>query len=302
MADNEHRALDFVRESSLGLPGAIKDVADYLLSEGTGVASLTMAQVAARTYTSKPTLVRFAKLAGYAGWPAFRRDFILAAASSEAEQAQRVDVNVNVPYAKGAPAHEVADAIIRTHHLACDEARKSVRPEVLEAAAHSIIQAGNVAFLGVAQNRNYGLTFSSRLGIMGILCHVPLMDDSAHLVRLFGEGDCVVAASYSGDLIHQPFNFVPRLLERGVQVIAVTSSQRSPLGDIATHMLGFPPLEHLHGKIAPFYSGACTSIILDMLYAACYARQYEKSVANHSDLLAELDGLIPEDRFRDGTG
>ena len=78
MNNDSARTIAFAREASLGMPGSIKDVADFLLSEGTGIANLTMAQIASRTYTSKPTLVRFAKQAGYAGWRDYRHDLLVA--------------------------------------------------------------------------------------------------------------------------------------------------------------------------------------------------------------------------------
>ena len=47
MPDTTNKALRYAHEASLGMPSSIKDVADFLLSEGTGIADLTMAQVAA---------------------------------------------------------------------------------------------------------------------------------------------------------------------------------------------------------------------------------------------------------------
>ena len=67
MESHENKAVEFARSASLGLPGSIKDVADYLLCEGTGIKSQTMAQVAAHTYVSKPTLVRLPRRQGILG-------------------------------------------------------------------------------------------------------------------------------------------------------------------------------------------------------------------------------------------
>ncbi|MDO4537914.1 MAG: MurR/RpiR family transcriptional regulator [Coriobacteriales bacterium] len=295
MAGEPNKAVAFAHEASLGMPGVIKDIADYLLGEGTGVADLTMAQVASRAYTSKPSLVRYAKLAGYPGWPAYRHDFLLGMAQLEDEQVRRMDVDVNVPFTRDATAREMVDAISRTQRLACDEVQRSVDPQVLEAAAHTLVEARRIAYLGAMQNRRRGQIFASNLGLLGLLCHVPSSSESAALVRQFGKGDCAVAVSYSGDLMHQPFTLIPHLMELGMDVIAITNSKRSPLGAVATHTLSFAPLEHLHTKMGPFYSGACTSLILDMLYAACYARRYDASMRSREGILAELHGFIPEE-------
>jgi ATP-dependent protease HslVU peptidase subunit len=84
MQQPEDQAVAFTREASLGMPGSIKQVADFLLAEGTGIEQLSMAQIATRAYTSKPTLVRFAKQAGYAGWKDYRHDFLVAMRRLEA--------------------------------------------------------------------------------------------------------------------------------------------------------------------------------------------------------------------------
>ena len=41
MENNVDKALAFAREAAMGTPGSIRDVADYLLNEGTGIRSLT---------------------------------------------------------------------------------------------------------------------------------------------------------------------------------------------------------------------------------------------------------------------
>ena len=120
-------------------------------------------------------------------------------------------------------------------------------------------------------------------------------DRAASLARLLGPEDCVVVTSYSGALTFGSMRLVPSLVERGISVVAVTNSERSSLADIADHALCFPPLEHYHDKVGAFYSGACTSLILDMLYAGCYARRFDRSRSAQTKLLEELKDTIPDD-------
>lgn len=294
MPQTEERAVAFAHEASLGLPGSIKQVADFLLSEGTGVEQLTMGQIAARAYTSKPTLVRFAKQAGYDGWKAYRRDFLVAMRGIEEQRAEQAAVDVNYPFDAGASTSTVTESLVRIHKLAAQETQRALDLTALEHAADAIIDARNVAFLGVMQNLQRGKIFASNLGLIGILCHTPHIDESAAVAAHLSEGDCIIVASYSGGLESMPMAFVPRLKARGVTVVAITNSERSPLGDIAHHTLGFAPLEHHHAKVAAFYSGACTSLILDELYATCYARRFDESRGSREAILKGLHGYIPE--------
>lgn len=47
--------------------GSRRSIAQLLLSEGSGITSLSMGEVARLSYTSKPSLVRFAQTLGFAG-------------------------------------------------------------------------------------------------------------------------------------------------------------------------------------------------------------------------------------------
>lgn len=295
MESHENKAVEFARSASLGLPGSIKDVADYLLCEGTGIESQTMAQVAAHTYVSKPTLVRFAKKAGYSGWTEYRHDFLVAMAQVEQERARREHVDVNHPFDDNASIPDVTSAMARIYQLAANEVESSVNHKALALAADAILAASHVVFLGAMQNYDRGRVFATNLGLMGVWCYAPRIGELGIPMRLLSSGDCAIAVSYSGDLQHQPMNLVPLLKDRGVSIVAVTNSHRSRLGSIAHHTLCFAPLEHLHDKVGPFYSGACTSLLLDMLYAACYARRYGQNDVQRTQVLGELHGLFPND-------
>lgn len=290
------RAIAYAQEASLGLPGSIKQVADFLLAEGTGIEQMTMAQIAARAYTSKPTLVRFAKQAGYAGWKDYRHDFIVAMAELEAKRAREVEVDVNTPFGPGAATNEIVRSLNRIQRLAASEIESSLDRDELAQAADAILAARDVVHFGVMQNYHRGKVFASNLSLMGILCRTPIPDDeSGAVAHHLTAGDCAIFTSYSGGLSHVPMVFVPMLKERGVTIVAVTNSQHSPLSNLADHTLAYQPLEHFHAKIAAFYSGACTQMILDALYACCYARRFDESRRSRQGVIDGMRGIVPQD-------
>ena len=296
MSHEMNRSIDFAREASRGMPGSIKQVADFLLAEGTGIAQLTMGQIAARAYTSKPTLVRFAKQAGYAGWKDYRHDLLVAMEELEAQQARQREVDVNTPFAPGAPAEEVLDAIVRIQRLAAQEVEETLDRRALTQAAQAILSAHDVVHFGAMHNYQRGKVFASNLSLMGVLCRTPHADDeSGAVAHHLGAGDCVVASSYSGGLAHVPLVFVPQLKERHVTIVAVTNSEHSPLGEVADHVLAYRPLEHFHAKIGAFYSGTCTQLILDALYARCYALRFDEGRSSRRGIIADMRDIVPPD-------
>ena len=296
MSHDQNHTIGFARKASLGLPGSIKQVADFLLAEGTGIAGLTMAQIAARAYTSKPTLVRFAKQAGYAGWTDYRRDFLQAMKEVEAQQTREREVDVNTPFGLGASSADITESLARIQRLAADEVERSIDHDALAEAGQALVGARDVAHFGVMQNYQRGKVFASNLSLMGILCRTPRADDeSGAVANHLKHGDCAVMTSYSGGLAHVPFTYASQLKERGVTIVAVTNAEHSPLGELADYALTYRPLEHFHAKIAAFYSGACTSLILDMLYASCFAQRFEEGYASKRAIIEGMRGIVPED-------
>ena len=290
------QALAFAREAALGLPGSIKQVADFLLSEGTGIEQLTMREIAARAYTSKPTLVRFAKQAGYAGWKDYRHDFLVAMRAHEEQLARQREVDVNVPFGASATPDEIVTSLARIQCLAVAELEGTLDRAALARAADALLLARDLAFFGAMHNYQRGKVFASNLSLIGPLCRTPHTDAEAAVVaKHLGQGDCVVVASYSGGLEHLPMAFVPQLKERGATVVAITNARHSPLALIADEVLAYEPLEHFHAKVADFYSGACTQLFLDALYAACYARQFEQSRASRRSVIEGMGAMAPAD-------
>ena len=293
--ENAHHntSVSFAQEASLGMPGSIKQVADFLLSEGTGIEQMSMAQIATRTYTSKPTLVRFAKQAGYAGWKDYRRDFLVAMGELEAARTRQALVDINFPFEKDASGEDVTRSLGHIHELALEQMEHTLDHTALEQAATALLSARDVAFFGAMQNLQRGKIFASNLGAIGILCHTPQTDEAASVANYLQAGDCLIAASYSGSVTHLPMALVPQLKKRGVTIVAITNAERGELRVLADYVLGFAPLEHHHAKVGAFYSGACTSLILDALYATCYAKSFGESRSRRENIIAGLQGFIP---------
>lgn len=293
---SQHDPLAFAQEASLGMPGSIKQVADFLLSEGTGIAELTMAQIAARAYTSKPTLVRFAKQAGYAGWKDYRHDFLVAMQGLEAQQARQMEVDLNAPVGPKSSPDEIVSNLARIQQLAAAEVERTLDRTALTQAAEAILGAHDVVHFGAMHNYQWGKVFASNLSIMGVLCRTPRAEEEAGAVaHNLTRGDCAIFTSYSGGLSHMPMAFAPQLRQRGVSIIAVTNSQHSPLADLADCVLAYRPFEHFHAKVAAFYSGACTQLILNALYASCYAARFERSAASRRGVLEDMRTIAPQD-------
>lgn len=289
----ETPVLDALSELAFGQPSSIKSIADFLLLEGSGVERMSMGEVAATAYTSKPTLVRFAKQLGFSGWPEFRIAFLREALAAEEAAAREAKVDINYPFAADDSPIAAAEAVLRVHELAAEQVRTQLTDELLASAATTVMESASVALFGRPPGWYYGSTFAFNLNAIGKSVWIPHAEEADLAVHLLGADSCVVAVSYSGTLAKEPFSYVERARGRGAKVLAVTSVG-SPLAQVADVALTFAPLERYYDKVTGFYSCACMELYLDALFSACYLQHYgdyAKARAARAGRLAALTNI-----------
>lgn len=65
-----------IEETMMRYTDARHAVGEFIIQEQGNAYKYTISEIAERTYTSKATVVRFAKSMGYDGWKEFMKDYI----------------------------------------------------------------------------------------------------------------------------------------------------------------------------------------------------------------------------------
>ncbi|SEH54344.1 MULTISPECIES: MurR/RpiR family transcriptional regulator [Atopobiaceae] len=268
-----------VRRVSQGRPGSKKSIAQFLLNEGSGVSSLAMGEVAQLSFTSKPSLVRFAQALGFSGWTDFSEAFAQEARDHEEASSIWPNVDPNFPFKGDTSATGTVRAIASLEQQAICEASQSLDVATLDEAARYVLEADDVAFFGIEQNYFQGQLFAYKLRQIGIDCVVPRREEAPLVAKGLGPGGCAVIVSYSG-LSNQrpPSSYVEDLRERHVPTIGVTNSGNNWLRRNVDCALTFRPREHFVSKIASFYGERATNLVLDALFSRCFAAHYDANV------------------------
>lgn len=267
-----------VRGATLELPGSRKSIADFLLREGSGVASLSMAEVADLTFTSKPSLVRFAKAMGFSGWRDFRLAYVTAVRESEEALSVSEDVDPNHPFDSGDSLEEAIQGVLALERQALLEAQAHLDMEALSEASRRACDAGEFVFFGAEPNSYFGGLFSYKLEQIGVTCRVPGRDDWGRIARRLGPDDCAIVASYSGNgPQREPVSFVSTLNKAGVPLIGITNAGNNWLREHCDCVLSFMPREHYYSKISGYYSEQCIHFVLDALYSAIFLANYDQN-------------------------
>lgn len=252
-----------------------RTVGRFLLNEGARVGDYTMQQVADVTYTSKATLVRVAKQLGFAGW----RDFV-AAYRTECEQSARTggDVDTNRPFAPGDSAGTIAQAMLRLRVEAMEQAHALTDEREIAHAARLLARAGRIGLFGVSNNALVLGLFQRELLTIGVPSLLSTQAEMGMSVELLGSADCALMVSYSGENeTRHSMRVLPRLKERGVPVVAITGAGDSHLRRNADCTLTMASQERLFAKAGTFASEASLEYLLDVLFACCFARDFQRN-------------------------
>jgi DNA-binding MurR/RpiR family transcriptional regulator len=274
----ETELLTHVRQATLELPGSRKSVADFLLREGSGVANLSMAEVADLTFTSKPSLVRFAKAMGYSGWRDFRMAFVTAIKENEegASSVRRIDPNH--PFGPDDVLSEVVSNVSALERQALIDAMDRVNVHTLATAASRVIAAKRLTFFGEEPNCFYGELFAYKLKQIGMVCDVPKREEWSAVAQSLGSQDCAIVVSYSGNgPQRKPVSLVSVFGEARVPVVTITNSGSNWLREQSDCVLAFEPCEHYYSKISGYYSEQSVAFMLDALYSAVFSANYDKN-------------------------
>lgn len=265
-----------VQQSTLEPPGSRKSVADFLVREGSGVANLTMAEVADITFTSKPSLVRFAKAMGYSGWREFRLAFVRAVLQSEEDGSGEQYVDPNHPFSPEDSPNEMIRCVSQLKRQAIDEAADQVDEYTLSVAASRVLDARHLVFFGEEPNSYFGKLFAYKLDQIGIECDVPAPDEWERVAQELGDQDCAIIVSYSGNGPQRnPVRLLSVLKNAHVAVVAITNNGSNWLCEQCDCVLGFRPREHYYSKISGYYSEQCTLFMLDAIFSAVFMANYD---------------------------
>ena len=255
---------------------ARRTVSLYALEQGERICSMSMADVAAETFTSKPTLVRVARQLGFNGWPEFCRAY-------ERELVRRFEnengLDFSLPFGEGASAREVLDAVCRIRAESARETAELQDEHALETAAHTIAHARRIALMGVANNAPLLILFRQKLMQIGIAPIYEAQEDLSILLATLTPQDCTLIMSYTGESEQRPpVQYVNQIKSMGCPVIAITGENDSYLRRHADIVLTMLSRERLYAKVGTFSTEESAACLLDVLYGCIVAQHYQETM------------------------
>jgi DNA-binding MurR/RpiR family transcriptional regulator len=250
------------------LTPAAQTVARLILEDPATVARSTITELSAASGTSEATIVRTARLLGFAGYPQLR--LALAAAAAQPDRLVPGDL------APDDPLSEVIMKVARAESEAINDTVAQLTSERLGLVVDAITGARRVDVYGVGASGLVAGDMAQKLMRIGMSSHAF---SDAHLALtsavLLRAGDVAIGISTSGETpdVLEPLG---RAREAGATTVAITNNPRSTMAVRADHVLISA------GRETEFRPGALASrisqlVVVDCVFVGVAQRVYDSS-------------------------
>ncbi|MBV1849935.1 MurR/RpiR family transcriptional regulator [Catellatospora tritici] len=256
--------------------GALRRVAEQVLTDPAGASRATIVELAERSHTSPATITRFCRAVGFEGYADLR--LAIAGETGRAARSAGWAVDIGRAIQPGDPLERVLGQIMAADTQAMQDTAAMTDLAEVERAADAIAAAERVDIYGASGSALVGAEMQFSLHRIGIAAWSwPDVHNGLASAALLRNGDVALGISHSGQT-RETIEMIAEAGSRGATTVALTSFPRSPLADVAdivlttaTQATTFRPdsLSARHPQL----------VVLDLLYIAVAQRTHERAHA-----------------------
>jgi DNA-binding MurR/RpiR family transcriptional regulator len=255
------------------LSPAEQRVARLVVADPAEAARRTITDLANAAETSEATVIRFCRSVGMDGYPQLR----IRLAAEAARRIEPPDARVvggDIP--PGADLAQIIATIAFSDARAVEETAEQLDPTVCERIVEAISSAGRVEIYGAGASGFVASDFQQKLHRIGrVAFYWPDVHTALTSAALLGRGDVAIGISHTGTTT-DVVDVLEQARSRGATTVALTNFPRSPITDVADHVLTTAARE------TTYRSGAMASrlaqlTVVDVLFVGVAARNRAKA-------------------------
>lgn len=250
-------------------------VGKFVLEQKDNLYKYTVNDIAEQTYTSKATVVRFAKALGFDGWKDFIKAFISEIKYQEAHQ---TDIDANYPFYETSSTQEIIDGLEKVQIESIQDTADLLDVQQVKRAVDYLEESHRVIIFGLSPNNYLGELFRRKMMGIDKIVEIARIGEMGLISSTMTKNDCAIMISYSGNSVNEsPVLHLQTLLDKKVPVIAITSDGDNYLRRNVSCILTMSSKERLYTKISNFATEESIQYILNILFSCFYARNYRKN-------------------------
>lgn len=265
-----------IEETMMKYTDARHAVGEFILQEPEKLYQYTVTEIAAKTFTSKATVVRFAKAMGYDGWKEFMKDYI---AEVKYQKDHKNTVDFNIPFQKDDSVDTIMENIKKLQIDSINETEDLIDGDVLLKAVDHLTGAKRIEIFCNSPNTYLAELFKRKLITIGKSADVATRGEAGLVAATLGPQDCALIISYSGNSVDQnPVNRIGILKKNHVPIIGITSGGDNYMRKNLDCVFTMCTRERLYTKIANYSTEESLNYILNVLFSCCFARNYKANL------------------------
>lgn len=276
-----------IEEVMMTYHDARSTIAQFILQEKDALYTYTIEEIAQHTYTSKATVVRFAKTLGYDGWREFIKDYV---AEKKYQDNHVSDVDVNYPFQADSSIDEMIENIQKVQVESIQDTKDLLDKEQLKKATSYLLDAKHIVIFALSPNIFLAELFRRKMITINKQVDIARIGEMGIISRTMNEKDCAIVISYSGNNVEvEPMSHINTLLQRHVPIIGITSGGDNYMRNVLDCVLTMSSKEKLYTKIANFATEESLQFILNVLFSNVYASDYEMNNVFKVDTARKLE-------------
>lgn len=253
-----------------------KIIGEFVLREKNKLNEYSMQEIADLTYTSKATLVRFAKTLGFSGWKEFMKSFI---EESYYEKTHYSDISPNFPFDKTDSMKEIIRKLSALQVESILDTADLMEMKTLESVVEILLSSNRIVIFGYSPSIYIEELFKRKMMTIGRLVEVAPIGEGGMMSAALKENDCAIIISYSGNnKERQPLSFINNLKENKVSIIGITSGGVNYMREQIDCILTISSRERLYSKIAGYTTEESIMHILNIVYSCYFAKNYQENL------------------------
>jgi DNA-binding MurR/RpiR family transcriptional regulator len=248
-----------IRSLLPGLARAEQRVAKVVLENPATVAHRSITEVAEQAGTSETTVTRFCKAIGVGGYPELR----IALAADTARSQARANHDMGGDIGPGDDLKQVVGKVAFADARAVEETAEQLEIESLDKVVQAVAGARRVDVYGFGASAFVAFDLQQKLHRIGLTCfawndtHIALTS-----AAVLTDADVAVGISHTGSTV-ETVEALRVARETGATTVALTNFPRSPITEVADHVLTTAARE------TTFRSGAMASRIAQLTVIDC---------------------------------
>lgn len=275
-----------IEQIAISSKGSKREIANFILQNSRDLSAYTVDSIAEKTFTSKASVVRFAKILGFLGWRKFLVDFTKEQNYLNQHQGE---VDANFPFAKTDTIAKVISNIQKLEKQTLDTTSYLLEDKSLIQATNIIVNAKNTVLYAESPNNYLAELFKRKLLSIGKRAIVVKDDEAGLEAGALTNADCAVIVSYSGNSNSRAIRHINLLKAHHIPVIGITSDTKNYLREKADVSLLIATEENLYTKIASFQTEISIESIFNILFALIFQKNYDANQYYHLDSARYLE-------------